>query len=54
MAIQTQFSPIPPGTDLDMVIRRVNDNLALLLEAIRDVDRRLDALADDVAKLRST
>jgi hypothetical protein len=51
MAIQTKFSSIPPNEDLSMVVRRINDNLSLVMEAIRDIDRRVDALADEVAKL---
>jgi hypothetical protein len=53
MTIKTELQSIAPGTELDLFIRRVNDNLGLLLESIRDVDRRLDTLTDEVAKLRS-
>ena len=40
MALKTEISLLPPDDNLGMVVARVNDNLKLLLDAIRDVDRK--------------
>jgi hypothetical protein len=47
-----RFDSLSTRDDL-MVISRVNDDLGLLLDAIRNFTRRTDALTDDLAKLRS-